>query len=301
MLTFEDSFLKAQRIARDNTPGTLTQLKQDMNTGYHLFNAKLARYFTRKQQFTDLIAGQQQYQTPVDCVRVMGLTVLVSNTYQPTVKEVRSEYQWRQITAYQGQQSNWPSNYFMIGSDQLALWPTPSQTVANGLRFYYQPQDHDLSLDDVLSTPTTLVTVTNGSPTVTAATGAFTANMIGCQFQLTGVADLTWYEIVDVPNVTTLTLKSAYAGISASAQAWRVGQVWIFPQEYHDSPVNYALYLYFASKGNSERSQYHQQLYESSLADAIEQYSSSNESSVIDDSDMLLNPWLVPPIPGPIT
>src|SRR5882724_7029965 len=115
MLTFQDSYTKAQILAKDAGSTTLVQLKQDMNTGYHLFNAKLSRYFSRKQQFTNLVSQQQIYQTPIDCVRVMGITAFVTSTYQPPIKEIRSEYQWRQITSYPTA-SNWPIFYYMIGN-----------------------------------------------------------------------------------------------------------------------------------------------------------------------------------------
>lgn len=303
MLTWQDSYTKAQRLTKDSNTDTLTQLKQDMNTGYHLFNAKLSRYFSRKQQFTNLIANQQIYQTPIDSVRIMGMTVNIgTSTYQPTVKEIRSEYQWRNITSFTTQASNWPTYYFMIGNDELALWPIPSQTVTNGLRFYYQPQDHDLSIDDTTSTSTTFTaTVTNGNATVTASGSAFTPDMAGLQFQVTGQADLSWYEIISA-TTTTLTLKSAYVGVSGSGKSWRVGQTWIIPQEYHDAPMHYALGNYFMANGNEARGQYHlgsennPGLFYQMISDCLEEYSSSNQSSVITEDDAVgLNIWRVPP------
>ena len=230
--TWTQQKLKAQRLSRDNTSGTLVQLEEDMNTGYHLFNAKLSRYYTRKQQFTNLIADQQIYQTPIDSIRIMGMTVSVSNTYQPTVKEIRSEYQWRQITSYP-QASNWPAYYFMIGNDELALWPTPSQNVINGLRFYYQPQDYDLSIEDVTSTSlSTTATVTNGSVTVTMAGSVLTSSMANLWFQVTGETDNTFYEIISSTS-STLTLKSAYVATSGASKEFRIGQLSILPQEYN--------------------------------------------------------------------
>lgn len=299
MLTWTDLQNKAVRLSRDTTAGTLTQLQQDMNTGYALFNAKLSRYFSRKQQFTDIIEGQGIYQTPVDCVRIIGMTVSVSNTYQTPVKEVRSEFEWRQITAYP-YSSNWPAYYFMIGNDELALWPTPSQDVTNGLRFYYQVQDHDLSVDDVISgnlNPVQTVTMVNGSTTVTSTGSTFTTQQIGLQFQLTGVTDLTWYEIVDVPTASTLTLKSAFVGNSGNLLSFRIGQLPIIPGEYHDALVNYALYQFFAGKGNEARSQNHLSLYEASVEDAIEEYSSSQEGNVIFSDGDQLNSWFLTPMP----
>lgn len=298
-LTWSDLQNKAVRLSRDTTPGTLVQLQQDMNTGYSMFNAKLSRYFSRKQQFTDIIAGQGIYQTPVDCVRIIGMTVAVSNTYQTPVKEVRSEFEWRQITAYP-YNSNWPAYYFMIGNDELAVWPTPSQEVTNGLRFYYQVQDHDLSINDIISSqlsPVQTCTVVNGSTVVTSTGATFTPQMAGLSFQLAGVTDLTWYEVVDVPTASTLILKSAFVGISGSGFGFRIGQLPIIPGEYHPSIVDYALWLFFSGKGNEQRATLHKQQYDTAVMDAVEAYSASTEGNVIFDDGDQMNAWFLTPLP----
>lgn len=300
MLTWTELQNKAIRLSRDTSAGTLGQLQQDMNTGYSLFNAKLSRYFSRKQQFTDIYEGQAIYQTPIDCVRIIGMTVSVSDTYKTPVKEIRSEFEWRNITAYP-YNSNWPAYYFMIGNDEFALWPTPSQDVVNGLRFYYQQTDHDLSVEDFVSSdasPAQTCTVTNGSVTITSTGSTFTSQMKGLHFRLQGVTDLTWYEIVDVPTSSTLTLKSAFVGISGSAFNFRIGQMPIIPGEYHDAIVNYALYLYFSGKGNEKRAQQHLALYTAAVDDAVQEYASSTEGNVITDDTDYLNSWFITPIPG---
>lgn len=295
MLTWTDLKTKAQRLVKDNNPDTLIQLQQDMNEGYALFNAKLSRYFTRKQQFTDLFAGQQIYQTPIDCVRILGMTVQVANTYNPVVKEIRDEFQWRQITSYPIQ-SNWPTYYYPLGNDEVSLWPVPSQTVENGMRLYYQPTTGSLSVDDVTSTTTsTTVTVVNGGVTITASGSVFNADMAGLWFQVTDTTDQTFYEILAATS-TTLTLKTAYTATSSASHAWRVGQVSIIPMEYDSAPVHYALWNYFSMAGNENRSQYHRTQYDNMVADCLQEYSSSNVSGVISDDDYTeLNLWVVPP------
>lgn len=298
-LTWSDMETKAVRLSRDTSPSTLTQLQQDMNTGYHLFNAQLARYFSRKQQFTDIVNGQGIYQTPIDCVRIIGMTVAVSDTWTQPVKEIRSEFEWREITAYP-YNSNWPAYYFMIGNDELAVWPTPSQDVANGLRFYYQQQDSDLSIEDIVSTsltPIQTVTMANGSTLVTSTGSTFTNQLVGLWFQVTGVTDLSWYQIVAVPTASTLTLKSAFVGNSGSGLSFRIGQLSIIPQEYSDVPINYALYLFFSGKGNEARSTLHKQLFDTAVEAAVEDYSSSTEGNVITEDGDYLNSWFVTPIP----
>lgn len=300
-VTWTQMQAKAQRWVKSTNSDVLTQLKEDMNTGYHLFNAKLSRYYTRKQQFTNLVAAQQIYQTPIDSVRISGMTVQVTTNWNPTVKEIRSEYEWRRIVSYP-MQSNWPTYYFMLGNDEFALWPIPSQTVVNGLRFYYQPQDHDLSVEDVTSTTTTqTVTVTNGSTTVTASGGSpFNTEMVGLWYQTTGVTDLSWYEIV-AATATTLTLKSAYVGLSGASKAWRVGQLSIIPQEYSDAPLHYATANFFSAQGNEVRQNQHMNLFDRMQKDCEQEYSSSNQSSVITEDDgAALNIWQVPPPASPV-
>lgn len=296
-ITWTELYTKAQRLSRDNNADTLVQIKQDVNTGYGMFNARFGRYFIRKQQFTSLVAQQQIYQIPIDCIRVMGITTLVTATYQPPVKEIVSEFEWRQITSYPVA-SNWPTYYFMIGNDLLSLWPVPSQSVTNGLRFYYQPRDHDLSVDDVTSTSTGFtVTVTNGTTTVTATGSAFNADMASLYFQVTGVTDNTWYEIVSA-TATTLTLKTPYVATSGGSKAWRVGQLSILPPEYNDVPMHYALANFFSAAGNEDRSAFHQKKFDYFMDSAEEEYSSSNSSNVITGDELLINVWSVPPIPG---
>lgn len=296
MLTWQENWQKTQRLAKTNNADDLIQIKQDLNTGYHLFNAKLSRYFTRKQQFTDIIDGQGIYQTPIDSVRILGMTVSVSNTYQIPVKEIRSEFEWRQITSYP-YDSNWPAYYFVIGNDEVALWPTPSQDVANGLRYYYQPQDHDLSVDDVTSTSTsTTVKVVNGSTTVTANGSAFDTDMASLWFQVTGQTDNTWYEIISA-TTNTLTLKSAYVSTSGSDLSWRVGQAWIIPQEYTDAPLHYALTNFFSAQGNETRAEYHRKTFENMMDQCLEDYSSSTEGNVITSDETFISAWMLTPIP----
>lgn len=298
-LTWTQLQRKAQRLSRDTTPATLEQLKQDMNTGYHLFNNELSRYFSRKQQFTDLIEGQGIYQTPVDSIRVDNIVISVSQTYQIPVKEIRSEFEWRQITAYP-YYSNWPAYYFVLGSDQVALWPTPSQDVTNGMRFIYQQDDFDLSVEDVVSIDIGATAIfTNGSNIVTASTSAFTPQMVGLYIQNTGVTNLTWYEIVDVPDAFHVTLKSAFVGISGAGQAFTVGQLPILPSPYHDAIINYALYQFFGGKGNDVRANQHLGLYKNSVTDAVQQYSSSNQGNVLTEDDAVVNAWFLTPLPPP--
>jgi hypothetical protein len=291
-----------QRLVKDSNSDVLTQLSQDWNTGYHMFNQKLARYYSRKQQFANSVVGQGIYQTPIDSVRVLAMTFLVTSTYEPPLTLIRSEEEWRRIIAVKNYKSNWPTFFFNQGKDLVNIWPLPSQAVTNGVRFIYQQQDHDLSIDDTVSGSSDTVTVVKGSATITAdnSTTPFNADMAGLSFQITGQTDLTWYEIVSA-TTTTLTLKQAYVGTSASGKAWRIGQTSIIPQEYQDAPMHYSLGNYFAAQGNPARSAFHlgtpekPGMFWQMITQCGEDYSSSSESSVITDEMAIPNMFMFPP------
>ena len=297
-LTYTDTVTKLKTLSNNQTTTAVTQLVQDYNQGYQNLLSKLNRYWVRKQQFSSLAAGQQIYQLPIDCNKVLEATVQVTSSYQPPLVAVTSEHDWRRITSYP-MQSSWPTYYFVIGRKEIALWPVPAASVTLGLRLVYQPRAFDLSVDDITSTSTGLTaSVTNGSATVTLSASSLTGDKSGLYFQVTGILDNTFYPIT-ASTSSTVTLESPYVGSTASGQAWRIGQLPVLPPEFHDVPVHYALMLYFTSANNEQRAAYHKRLFDDMTAEALSRYSSSSEASIItDEADRALNIWLVPPPPA---
>lgn len=296
-ISFQDSYIKAQFITGDSTPTTLTQLKQDINIGYKRFDAAISRYFTRTQKFTNLIAGQKYYQTPIDSIRVTEVSVVLSSGYEYPLQQVRSENDWRLMNIVPNYGSNLIQYYFVYGNDQIGLFPQPAQNVTNGLRFVYQPQDVDLTQDDYITGTATV------SATGTAVTGVgttWTTAMIGRQFQVTNGSDGQWYEITAVGNATSLTINTPYNGTSVTNANYRISQLFIFPGEYDDVPVDYALARFFEFRNNPNRATYHSLRYTTAVEDALRRYSTSSTSSVITDENTVSpeSIWLWPPQPG---
>lgn len=294
---------KLLRQARSVNSDDQTQLLEDWNTGYHLFNAELARYYSRKQQFANLVAGQNLYQVPYDCLRVQGITTLVTSNFEPPLTRITDEDKWREITSVKTIKSNWTTYYFPRGNDTVDLWPVPSQSTTNGIRFWYQPQDHDLSIEDVTSASTGFTVTTNATTTTVTANGsAFSSAMAGLYFQVTGVVDLSWYEIVSA-TATTLTLKTPFSGVSGSGLSWRVGQLSILPQEYADAPMHYALGMYWLSQGNDGRANVHlgtperPGLFYSMMKACRAAYAVAGMSGLITDATdgVQINPFLITP------
>jgi hypothetical protein len=271
-------------------------LKQDINIGYKRFDAAISRYFTRKQKFSNLVAGQKYYQVPVDSIRINELSFLQSTGIEIPINQVRSEHDWRLMNMITNYQSNYITNYFVYGNDQIGLFPTPAQTVVNGLRFVYQPQDVDLTQDDYTVGE---VTVTANGTVVTGTGTAWTSSMVGRQFQITDGSDGQWYEIVTVSTATSLIIKTPYNGNSVNGTTYRISQVFIFPGEYDDVPVDYALARFFEFRNNPNRATYHSLRYTSTVEDALRRYASSSTSNVITDNDNYgvspPNMWQWPP------
>lgn len=296
-LTYTDILTKLKTQAKATESSVVTQLVQDMNTGYQNFASKLTRYWVRKQQFANLVASQQFYQLPVDINKIMAVSVSVASTYNPPLEPVHSEEEWRRITSYP-MTSSWPSYYYVVGNRQIGLWPIPSQAVLLGLRVVYQPRNFDLSIADVTSTTLgATAAVINGSTTVTLSSAILTTDQTGLAFRVTGVLDDTFYPIV-ASTSSTLTLEAPYVAATASGQAFRIGQLPNLPPEYHAVPVHYALWLYFAANGDSPRALVNKGLFDDMTREALGLYSSALEASVITEDIDVSNPWFAPPNPG---
>lgn len=68
--------------------------------------------------------------------------------------------------------------------------------------------------------------VSNGSAALGSALGGFTSTLIGRVVRVGG--DNEWYKITAVPNLTTLTLDTAYAGVT------RTGQNYVIAKRYYN-------------------------------------------------------------------
>lgn len=289
MLTFQESYTKAQRVSGDTTSVTLLTFKEDINIGNQKLNAAINNYFTRKSKAANLVADQQYYQLPPDCIRVIGVDFLqsASTRRQPVYSQVRSEYQWRQLNFNQ-QRGNWLTYYFIKGADEIGLYPIPSTSISGGLIIYYEPRSALLTQDDF---DTGTVTVTNGSQTITHSATGFTQEMVGRGFKVTDGSDGYDYKVAGFTSSSVLTLEEPYIGYSGSGKTFKIGETFAYPSEYHDAPLDFALGRFFEMNNNPDRAKYHTQKFDVALAEMRERYTSSSASQVITDEPPVVNPW----------
>ena len=276
------------QITGDESTANIARGKRDINIGNRLFNSHINNYFTRHSKTTDLEADVDTYQLPPDCVKVTGVKYLDSGGRTLPVTQIRSEYQWTMLKQSQ-QSSNRIIHFFVQGADEIALYPTPSDDVTNGLIIYYKPRGKSMSQADYT---TGTITLTDGSVTVTGVGTAFTTNMEGRVLRDTDDSSGYDYRISAVSSGTVLLLEEPFTGISGSGKTFLIGEAPVYPEEFHYAPIDYALGKYFQLNDDSVRASYHMSgnfdrpgQFETAVLQCQSLYASSSNSMVITDDE----------------
>jgi hypothetical protein len=122
--------------------------------------------------------------------------------------------------------------------------------------------------------------------------------MVGRGFEVTDGSDGYFYKIAGYTSSSVLTLEEPYMGYSGSSKTFQIGEVFAFPEEYWDAPLDYALGRFFEMNNNPERAKYYYNedprnlgKFNMALNLAKEKYASSSSSQVITDDPGFGNPW----------
>lgn len=310
MITYTSLYSRAADIvgiSLTQNSQDLANIKQDLNQGVRLFKNAARRYWTRLEKSTDIVANQQYYQMPPDCVRVTQVRVKLNGLTFP-VQEIDSEAMWNKINIIPTATINMPTYYFVKGYNEIGLWPTPSTAATAGLMVSYEPRLVDMSIDDVTSTsnsytkanPATQVTasVTNGSTSVTLSQAIAAPNMVGQWFQVTDGSDGNWYQITARPDTTHLTLGQDYAGLSGATTTFIVGQAPDVPEDYHLAFVYFAAAQFFHKRKDEGQAGTYMAMFNDLLNQYIDTYAAKTTGQVQNDlMDMGYNIFQLPPNP----
>jgi hypothetical protein len=295
MITFTQGYTRAADIVgislTQNTQD-LTNIKQDINQGLRLFKNAARRYWTRAEKQTNIVANQQYYQMPPDCVRVTQIRVNLNGLTLPLV-EIDSEEKWNKINVIPSATINMPTYYFVKGANEIGLWPTPATNATNGLLVSYEPRLVDMTLDD-LTTGT--VSVTNGSTAVTLVGTTVTSKVVGQWFQVTDGTDGNWYQITAFVDNTHVTLGNDYAGATSASATYIIGQAADIPEDYHMALIYYACYNFFLKRKDSGQALNYKSLFDDLLQQFKETYAAKSTGQVQNDmTDMGYNIFQIPP------
>ena len=240
-------------------------------------------------------ADTQFIELPYDCMQVLeGVKVTISNTVY-TPRPAPSRAFWNQINYNTTTKSNIPEWYF-VDDNQIGFWPIPSSTTANAVSVPYKRRVKDLSVADYT---TGTVAITTATTVVTGTGTTFTAKMVGRYIRLTdgdaaSTGDGEWYEVATYTSATVIGLTKAYAGATVTGASYIIGQMSLLPEDYHDTPVNYALGIYWAKEDRAKAKLYMDTFIEQ-VKEMKSDFGDRNTSMVLDDGDRtpMVNPNLV--------
>lgn len=238
--------------------------------------------FLERTRTQTTIANTQFQNLPYDVDLVREVAVTVSSIrYVPALAPSR-EY-WDQLNQ-NTITSNIPQYYFVFNG-QLGLWPTPS-TNGYTITITARVKAIDLSIADYNTG--SIVSIANGSTTVTGSGTSWTSSMTGRYIRITysntaNTGDGQWYEISSVTSSTVLELVRAYGGtsISAGSAAYTLGQMPLLPEAAHDIPWNFAAATYWA-KESDDRSIWFLEQYKKGVEALDKSYSSPTTDLVVD-------------------
>lgn len=277
LLTFQDQYLMGQQLAHFSDSTTTTKLKRDINTGCARLMAGLDRAYLRRNRFTDLEAGQQYYQYPEDALKLRQFVTHIGSINLPLI-EITDEEEWDRMNQVPVQGIPWA--FFIKGMTEVGLYPIPEASTSSGGELVFTQRHVAMTQDDYT---TGTVTVANGSQTVVGVGTTWTSAMAGRGFEVTDGSDGNWYRILSVESTTSLTLENFDQGISNSGLAYRIGECASLPEEYLESPVDYALNRFYLGRDQAKQAQY-LGLFTAAFEDMRSVYGRKASSNVIDAS-----------------
>lgn len=183
-------------------------------------------------------ANVKSYSMPANCNRVVSASFQLNNLLFPLLI-VNSEQEFNRYRV-----TNFTSNFpriLYVKNNTIYPYPYPADdTIEFQVNFIKRVPD--MSFVDVSTTGT----VTLGSPTVTGT--GFLTTYIGKSLR---AADGIWYEIIDVPNSTHITLKQNYAGLTTTG-AITIAELVPLPEGFELTPIYLALADYYISDESKE-------------------------------------------------
>lgn len=273
----------------------MTKITRDINTGVKLFQNAARRYWTRREKKTNTVAGQQFYQFPSDMLRISYVKARRGDKYYP-LKQIRSEDEWNKMNVVPFFRANAPMYFFIKGSDEIGIYPSPKDNVVDGLIVSYEPRMVDMAIEDVIGN----ADVTKNSVDVVAgAATTFSEKMLNdCWFTVTDGSDGNWYKIVAYIDATHIKLDNNYQGISKTGADILIGQTPAFPEEYHEAPIYYACRNFYLMRKDLESSSMYKQMFDDMFNKYKEVYGNKTTGGVINPSPKMNDRAIIDPLLG---
>jgi len=270
-------YQEVQEQVQDDSAASLVVIKRAINTGAKKFGAILNREWRNTNKTFSLVAGQQFYQTPEDCIRLKSVTVTISSIAYPLTL-IEDEDTWNRLNMTVTT-SSVPEYFYIRGSDEFGIWPKPSASVSDAGSINYERRMRDMSQADYT---TGTITITNNSAAVVGVATTFTALMVGRSVKVNDAnGDGMWYKISAFTDATNITLENTYAGATAGTLSYVIGELPDIPEECHESLIDYACYRYYMRRKDSQSAGGFKSLFDEALQECKSQYSSKTTSQYV--------------------
>jgi hypothetical protein len=164
------------------------------------------------------------------------------------------------------------------GFNVISLWPDPSTANVGTINISYEPRliDWNINIADTTGT----ASVMNASQLVTNASTTFTPSMVNQWFTVTDGTGGNWYQIIAVPNSSTLTLANFYQDQTNNTASYLIGTVPDVPEDYHMAFVYYPVYQFQLKRGNIEAAEAYLGMFNDLLRQYEETYSNKRTGVV---------------------
>lgn len=298
MLTLTGSRNLYGQLTNNDGATNLTLGDTLINEGIRRLLGTIDWPFLEKQTTINTVDGQQFYQLPADCDKVVSVSITVgSYRYRP--RQVTSFNDWDFVNSPTGSESDVPSYFFILG-DSIGFWQIPA-TSSNTITINYLKSVRDLSVADY--TTGTITSIANGATAVVGNGTTWTDQMIGKYIRIThsntdNTGDGIWYEIAAVPTTTTLTLDEPYEGntIAAGTATYTISDIMVVPERYQMAPIYSAVAEYWRMTGEPSRADRFEQMYERLAQQMVGDNNRKTTDVVVDDGSPydFINPNLDP-------
>ena len=275
-------------LSLNNSAANITQGTRLINDAIRIL---VNKFYFNETSYTQLsVAGQQFYNLPPNCRKIINVTGTIGNVVWVT-KDCPDRNYWDILNTIPFNQ-DFPMFHFIWNRNtQVGIWPTPASERLNTYTVNYQQRNVDLSQADY-STGT--VSITTGTNALTFSGSTLVANMAFRWIQIPAPnGDNQWYQIQSVNvGASTAVLYGNYGGPTVSSQAFIIGEMSVLPEDYQDLPLYRALEVYFTSiVPNQSQAELYQGLYQTGYEQLNSDYGTKTTSVVLTDTDApLINP-----------
>jgi hypothetical protein len=211
-------------------------------------------WFLEKAVTFTTVALTQGYVLQGNIERIVTAPTVTIGTVRYTPKEAYNYDFWNRLNlvTYSSDIPEW----WWFSESTLYFFPQPN---AGGKTATVVGKQKVIDLSIADYTTGTIVTATNGSPSIVGSGTSWTTGMAGMWLKITkasaaNAGDGTWYQIASVDSATTLTLARNYGGTSivAGSALYTIGECSILPEQYDALPIYQALAEYFTSNDPNE-------------------------------------------------